>query len=598
MTILDKVNTPADVKVLTKDELKVLAHDVRQAILNRDSKIGGHLGPNLGVVEMTIALHKVFHSPIDKFVWDVSHQSYPHKILTGRKNAYLEDDKFHEVTGFSTQHESEHDFFTVGHTSTSVANAHGLAMARDLQGNTGNVVAILGDGAFSGGLAMEGLNAAGDYRKNLIIILNDNEWAIAENHGGMYRHLAQLRESQGTAENNIFKSFGLDYRYLEQGNDIVSLVELFESVKDIDHPIVLHIHTLKGHGYEPAIKDPENMHQAWGPFDVETGRPTFDMPAGRTYNDVIHDVMDEHIAKGEPIIAINAAIPFVFDLKKFAKKYPERYIDGGIAEQFTVTFGGALALGGARPIIFHTASFLQRAFDQIVHDWGINKEPAVMIVRYGLIGGTDQTHQGSFAYAVTSNIPNVIDLAPTSEEDLKAMLEFALSQKEHPVIIHIPELGFENRANALTDYSKAKYQITKQGSKVAILGLGSMYSRGEALAEELEIDGIKATVINPSFVNLLDKETLRDLTQNHDVFVTIEDGTLDGGFGQKVASFLGQFDVKTLNFGADTEFIDSVPMDELYQRYHLTPELMAMDINEVLKTSKVSGGMFKRLFAK
>ena len=571
---------PADVKKLDAAELKQLADEIRAAVLHKVSTIGGHVGPNLGVTEMTIALHKVFNSPIDKFIWDVSHQTYPHKILTGRKHGFT-DGHFHDITPYTSQHESEHDFFTVGHTSTSIANALGFAVARDLIQTEGNVVAIIGDGSISGGLAMEALNNAGDFKGNLIIIFNDNQMSIAENHGGLYRNLAELRESNGRAENNFFKSFGLDYKYLGNGNDIEALTALFEEVKDIDHPIVLHIHTEKGHGYPPALEQKENFH--WRPaFELETGALKGTAPA-KSYSSIMLDYMDQKISEGVPLVAINAAIPGVFGLKQFAAKYPERYIDAGIAEQYTITFGGALAAAGIRPIIFHNSTFLQRAYDQLWHDIAINDEPAIIIVKGGVISGSDMTHQGSSAMTWISNIPNLKYLAPSSEEELKAMLDWALSQREEPVVIHLPEHGVESRSAVLTDFSQASYQMEKVGEKVALLALGGLYSHGEKITAELAKEGITATLVNPLFINDLDEDFLEKLTENHQVIVTMEDGILDGGFGQKVASFLGKYNVKVLNFGAKREFTDSVPVAELYDRYRLTPALMVADILELLK---------------
>lgn len=579
MAVLEKVNEPKDIKILTRVELEDLATEIRAAILSKVSTIGGHVGPNLGVVEMTIALHKVFNSPIDKLVWDVSHQTYPHKILTGRKNGFTEG-HYHDITPYTSQQESEHDFFTVGHTSTSIANAIGFAKARDLKNESGNMIAIIGDGSLSGGLAMEALNNAGDFKRNLIIIVNDNQMSIAENHGGLYRNLAELRETKGTSENNLFKAFGLDYRYLESGNDIGALVQLFEEVKDISHPIVLHIHTEKGHGYAPALENKETFH--WrGAFDLKTGALK-STSAAQSYTRILLDYMDKKITEGLPVVAINAAIPGIFGLKEFAAKYPERYIDAGIAEQFTITFGGALAAAGVRPIIFHNSTFLQRAYDQLWHDIAINKEPAIIIVKGGVISSSDQTHQGSSAMTWISNIPNLKYLAPTSEEELLLILDWALAQHEEPVVIQMPEHGVESRLSVLTDFHESAYTLEKVGEKVAILALGGLYSHGEKLALELSNSGINASLVNPIFVNDLDKSFLLKLLENHEIIVTIEDGILDGGFGQKVASFLGKYDVKVLNFGAAREFNDSIPTSELYERYHLTPELMAADILTLL----------------
>ena len=580
MTILDKVNAPADLKKLSAAELTELAQDVRAAVLNKVSQIGGHTGPNLGVVELTIALHKVFQSPVDKFIWDVSHQTYPHKILTGRKHGFQEG-HFHDITGYTSQYESEHDFFTVGHTSTSVANAMGLAKARDLTAQKGNIIAILGDGSLSGGLALEAISNAGAYDKNFILILNDNQMSIAENQGGIYKGLAELRATDGQSPNNLFKAFGLDYKYLADGNNLEALISLFEEVKDINHPIVLHINTEKGHGYQPAVDMKEAFH--WrSPFNLADGSLK-NISSAKNYTRIILDYMEEKVAEGMPLVAVNGGIPMVNNLKEFAEKHPENYVDAGIAEQYVTTFGGAVAAGGARAMIFHNSTFMQRAYDQFLHDLAINKEPAVAIVKSASISGSDKTHQGSFAIGMLSNIPDLVYLAPTSEEELVAMLDWALTQKDHPVVLQIPEHGVENRSTVRTDFSKAQYEIVRKGEEVAILALGGLFSHGQKVAEELEKLQINATLVNPMFVAELDKKTLKELTGDHKVFVTIEDGILDGGFGQKVSGYLGQFGVKTLNFGAKKEFNDSVAMDELYDRYHLTPELMIADILEALK---------------
>ncbi|WP_270233196.1 1-deoxy-D-xylulose-5-phosphate synthase [Lactococcus garvieae] len=580
MTILDKVNAPADLKKLSAAELTELAQDVRGAVLNKVSQIGGHTGPNLGVVELTIALHKVFQSPVDKFIWDVSHQTYPHKILTGRKHGFQEG-HFHDITGYTSQYESEHDFFTGGHTSTSVANAMGLAKARDLTAQKGNIIAILGDGSLSGGLALEAISNAGAYDKNFILILNDNQMSIAENQGGIYKGLAELRATDGQSPNNLFKAFGLDYKYLADGNNLEALISLFEEVKDINHPIVLHINTEKGHGYQPAVDMKEAFH--WrSPFNLADGSLK-NISSAKNYTRIILDYMEEKVAEGMPLVAVNGGIPMVNNLKEFAEKHPENYVDAGIAEQYVTTFGGAVAAGGARAMIFHNSTFMQRAYDQFLHDLAINKEPVVVIVKSASISGSDKTHQGSFAIGMLSNIPDLVYLALTSEEELIAMLDWALTQKDHPVVLQIPEHGVENRSTVRTDFSKAQYEIVRKGEEVAILALGGLFSHGQKVVEELERLKIKATLVNPMFVAELDKKTLKELTGDHKVFLTIEDGVLDGGFGQKVAGYLGQFGVKTLNFGAKKEFNDSVAMDELYDRYHLTPELMIADILEALK---------------
>lgn len=576
MSVLDKINSPADVKTLTTEEMKSLANELNRKVIEKTAVHGGHVGPNLAVSEMTIALHYVFNSPIDKLVWDVSHQTYPHKMLTGRKIGF-ELGHYDDVMPYTNPHESEHDFFNVGHTSTSIANALGLAKGRDLAGETGNVIAIIGDGSLSGGLGLEGLNNAGQFDGNLIIIANDNEMSIDPNYGGLYNNLAELRASNGTAANNLFKAFNLDYRYLEDGNDVEQLIALFEEVKDIDHPIVLHIHTEKGHGWQPAIDEKTRFHWT-GNFDPETGVSKAPA-AGKNYSGIIMDAMGAKIDAGEKLLAINAGIPGAWKLPAFYAKYPKNYWDAGIAEQFTITFGGAAAMiDGVRPVIFHNSTFMQRAYDQFIHDFAMNDEPAIIFVHGVSITAADVSHQGSFGMGMLGSMPEITVLAPTSEEEILAMFDWAVEQHEKPVVIILPEHGVENRPSNLTDFSEAKFDLVKSGEKVAVIGVGGFFSRAESIVAELAKSGVNATLINPLSVRELDEKTLSNLTKNHTVVATIEDNTLDGGFGQKVATFLSPKGVKVLNFGAKTEFVDEIPVAELYERYHLTAELAAADI--------------------
>ncbi len=468
--ILDKVNGPADVKQLTIEEMTLLADEMRQMILQKDSAVGGHVGPNLGVTELTIAFHYVFDSPKDKIVWDVSHQSYGHKLLTGRKNGF-EEGHYHEVTGYSNQHESEHDYFTVGHTSTSISLAVGLAKARDLKHETGNVMAFIGDGSMSGGLAYEGLNNGGALDSNLIVLVNDNEMSIDENHGSLYQNLAELRESNGQSDNNLFKAMGFDYRYVANGNNLETVIQVFKEIKDIDHPIVLHVHTEKGHGYEPAIENKMKYH--WHvPFDLATGEAKH--PAtGETLNQAIIAYLDEKTTNSEtPIVAVNAAIPGMFGLKEYQKKHPDHYFDVGIAEQHSITFASALASQGVRPVVFQSSTFLQRAYDQLSHDLAINENPAVILVGGGTISASDRTHQGTFDIAYLSSIPNIKYLAPATKEDLLSMLDWALTQTKQPVAIRIPTHGVQHGEAIAKDYSTPAYQVLNEGETVAVLALG------------------------------------------------------------------------------------------------------------------------------
>ncbi|MDO4903041.1 MAG: 1-deoxy-D-xylulose-5-phosphate synthase [Limosilactobacillus sp.] len=582
--LLNKVNEPQDIKEMSLDELKQLANEIRTLVLERVSKIGGHVGPNLGVLELTVAYHYVFNSPHDKIVWDVSHQSYPHKMLTGRKLGFLDPDHYDDVTGYSSPAESNHDFFEIGHTSTSIALAVGLAHARDLvcPDSKDNIVAVIGDGSLSGGIAFEGLNNAAMLKSNLIIIVNDNEMSIDENKGGLYKGLKELRDTQGTSENNIFKFMGLDYRYVENGNDLQNMINVFKEVKDIDHPIVLHIHTEKGNGYAPAEENEMQYH--WrSPFDLKTGKDKNEHPDEETYSDAVLEELDRQIEAGVPVVAMNAAIPGVFNLKKFQEKHPERYFDTGIAEQECISSAVAMASAGARPVVFQNSTFLQRAYDQLIHDMALNDAPVVMIVRNGTISSGSATHQGSFDISMISSLPNIEYLAPTNVEEMISMLRWAIKQTDQPVVIREPEKPLLHGEATQDDYSNIKYNIAHQGSEVAIMAVGDFWKLGQEVCTELKKKlNIDATLINPKSLTGIDADVLHHLAENHDVVVTLEDASLSGGFGETIDRYYGPTSMKVLNFGAPREFADNVPLDVLYEWYHLTPSQIVDDIEKVI----------------
>ncbi|WDT65444.1 1-deoxy-D-xylulose-5-phosphate synthase [Companilactobacillus crustorum] len=576
--ILKKIDQPADLKKLTLAELTELSKEIRYVLLNKVSQTGGHVGPNLGVVELTIAFHTIFNSPVDKVVWDVSHQSYTHKILTGRKQAWLDPKHFEDVSGYTEPMESSHDFFDIGHTSTSIALATGMATARDLQKKSGNIMAVIGDGSLSGGLALEGLNIAATLKTNLIILVNDNGMAIAEDHGGLYEGLKELRETNGQSSHNLFKAMGLDYRYVENGNDLQTMLDVFKEVKDIYHPIVLHVHTEKGHGYQPAITNKEAFH--WHvPFDLETGKSLHPNTA-KTYTDVIHAELDQEMAAKTPITAITAAIPGTYDLKRFGRKYPERYFDVGIAEQESITLAAGQAQQGLRPIVFHSGTFLQRAYDQISHDLGINKLPVTIMVSGGKITAGDPTHQGIFDIAMLSNIPGLTYLAPTTEEELTAMMHWSLHQDKGPVAIRVP--SNEVHSATLNDFDANKMNILNAGQKVAILGVGSLLPLAQDVEQKLKAQAINATVLDPRNISDLDTATLKSLEKDHQVVVTLEEASLSGGFGEKVSRYYGDTKVKVLNFGAAKRFNENETTKELWQEFKLTPEQIVAEITNVL----------------
>lgn len=570
--LLNKISGPQDLKKLSIAQMQQLAQEIRTLILEKDAAEGGHLGPDLGIVEATIAYHYVFDAPKDKIVWDVSHQTYPHKMLTGRALAWLDPDHYEDVTPYSNPDESPYDYYAVGHTSTSIGLATGMAKARDLMGNHENIMALIGDGSMTGGLAYEGLNNAAIEKHNLVVVVNDNQMSIDENVGGLVTALKKLRDSNGETKENPFTAMGFDYRYVADGNDIKSMIEAFKAVKNVDHPILLHINTLKGKGYKPAI-DEEEAHHWVMPFDLKTDKPLAPASEAPTANSVALDVVSEEIEKGTNLMAINAAIPGVFGLDKIKNKYPEHYTDVGIAEQESVAFAAGAAKEGAVPVLFENSTFLQRAFDQLSHDVAANDLPVVMMVAGGGISGTSKTHLGIFDQVMISNLPNWIYLAPTNLAEEKAMMTWAIKQRKHPVAIKMPTKAVPENGDAQEDYSEITYQI-KPGKDVAILALGDMYAiLGEKVAQELN-----ATLVNPVSANILDKDALDKLAKENKVIVTIEDNTLDGGFGEKVASYLGDKDVKVLNYGQKRVYTDQTPLKDILKDNRMTVEQIVEDI--------------------
>ena len=581
--VLEKVNYPMDLRSLNIDEMNTLASEIREAIIKKVDTIGGHFGPNLGIVETTIAMHYVFNAPVDKFVFDVSHQCYTHKILTGRKEGFLNPDKYMYYTGYTAPEESEYDMFKVGHTSTSVSLATGLAKARDLVGGKENVVALIGDGSLTGGEALEGLNNASVLNSNIIIVVNDNDMSIAENYGGLYKNLAELRNSNGTCENNFFKTMGFDYKYVSDGHDIESLINAFESVKDTDHPTILHIHTTKGKGCALAEENKEAFHWIM-PNMLETfGKSTGEVV--EDYNSIGNKLIMEKAKKDKRVIVINPATPGVHGFsKQFRDELGSQYTDTGIAEEHAVAYSSALAKGGAKPILAIMSSFVQRTYDQISQDLCLNNSPLTMLVYWGAISGADATHLGCFDVSMLSNIPNLVYLAPTSKEEYLRMLDWSIEQTEYPVAIRVPfgevvSTGVEDK----TDYSKLNiFKMAEKGSEVAILGLGNFFGLAKSVKDELKSKGINATLINPVYMTGLDESMLEDLKLNHKVVVTLEDGILDGGFGEKISRFYGNSDMKVLNYGAKKEFTDRVPLDELYNEFRLKKEMIVEDVMTLL----------------
>ncbi|MGT2929670.1 1-deoxy-D-xylulose-5-phosphate synthase [Streptococcus dentasini] len=558
--MLERIQSPADLKDLTTDELQAVVDDARRVLLEKLSQHGGHNGPNLGIVEMTVAMHYVFNSPIDKFIFDVSHQTYVHKMLTGRSQAFMDPDHYNDVSGYTNPKESDHDLFTVGHTSTSLALASGVARARDLKDETYNIVAVIGDGSLSGGLAYEGLNQIATSGTNTIVIVNDNDQSIAPNpKGGIYTALRSLRKTKGQAADNIFRALGFDYHYLDEGNDVQALIALFQTVKDADYPVLLHVHTMKGKGFKPAEVNRSSFH-AGGPFSLETGKYLKQVSDRPTYNSVTTAFVADKIAKDPSVIVLNAGTPGIILSMEQRQSAGRQFVDVGIAEEQAATMATGLAKNGAKPVWAVTSTFFQRTYDQLSHDMALNNQPATILV-YGASSQAmnDESHLGFFDIPFLSHIPNMVYLAPTNKEEHLAMLEWAIEQQKHPVAIRVPvgdvkETGVPDG----TDYSILnKNLVTQKGEDVALFGLGNFYHIASDLAVVLqEKHGIKATLVNPRFVTGLDKALLNSLSADHQVVVTLEDGLLEGGYGQTIASYLGNTDLKVQNYGIDKHFHD------------------------------------------
>lgn len=576
---IEKINGPEDVKKLNIEEMTALAEEMRHALLKRASIHGGHFGPNFGMVEAIIALHYVFESPKDKMVFDVSHQTYPHKMLTGRKDAYLYEEHYDDVTGYSCPQESEHDHFTVGHTSTSVSLACGLAKARDLRGESANVIAIIGDGSLSGGEALEGMDFAAELGSNMIIVVNDNDMSIAENHGGLYSNLKLLRETNGQAECNLFKAMGLDYVYVDHGNDLRELIGAFKQVKDSKKPVVVHINTLKGKGYKPAEEHKEEWH--WHlPFDIETGKSHF--PEVEDYSSVTCEYLIEKMKQDPTVVAITSGTPTILGFTQEKRKQAGRqFVDVGIAEETAVALASGIAKGGGKPVYGVYSSFIQRTYDQISQDLCIDGNPATIVVYTGSVFGmTDVTHLGLQDIPMLSNIPGLVYLAPTTKEEYLSMLDWSVEQKEMPVAIKLPggDMISDGR-EVKKDWSQLNtYEVTEKGSKIALIGLGTFYFLALQTAEMLEKKGIHATVINPYYITGLDKGLLEKLKADHDTVVTLEDGILNGGFGEKIARFYGSSDMKVYNYGLKKEFLDRYDVNEVLKENHLTAEQIVNDV--------------------
>ena len=588
--LLTQTTTPEDVKALDRTELPLLCGEIRQAILESSAAVGGHVAPNLGVVELTVALHRVFNSPTDKIVFDVSHQTYAHKALTGRAYTYIDPERYGEASGFANPDESEHDLFAMGHTSTSVSLGCGLAHARDLAGDAYNVITIIGDGSLSGGLAFEGFNNAADLDSNLIIIVNDNDQSIAENHGGLYRNLAELRASNGTCERNVFRAMGLDYRYLDAGNDVLALVDALQELRDIDHPIVLHVSTAKGKGFEPAQNDPERWHHV-GPFDMATGRKLCpghpSEPAPRTYADITGEALSAAIERDPQVVGITAATPYIMgftpELRAAAGK---QFVDVGIAEEHAVTFATALARSGAKPVFGVYGTFLQRAYDQILHDVCLQNVPVIFAIdRAGLVGSDGETHQGIFDLSFLSSIPNMHIMAPKNKWELSDMMKFAYDFKG-PIAIRYPRgEAYDGLADKRADVEMGKSEMLFEEEKIALFAVGSMVKTAVEVREALKEKGISCTVVNARFVKPIDENMVRYLAKNHDLIVPMEENVASGGLSEKVITLVEQekLPIEVLPITIPDEYVEHGNVDILKQEIGISTSAVLEKIEKELE---------------
>ncbi|MDD6771720.1 1-deoxy-D-xylulose-5-phosphate synthase [Inconstantimicrobium porci] len=582
----EKIDSLNDLKKLSIEQLKILADEMREVLLLKLSSHGGHIGPNLGTVELIIAMHYVFNSPIDQFVFDVSHQSYVHKMLTGRKQSFLEARHYDDVSGFTNPDESEHDLFCIGHTSTSISLACGLMKARDLRQEKNNIVAVIGDGSLSGGEAYEGMNNVVEVGTNMIVIVNDNEMSIAENHGGLYQNLKLLRDSKGKAECNFFEALGFEYFYIENGHDMNELVTTLKKVKDVEHPVVVHVHTIKGKGFKFAEENKE-MYHAGPPFDRKSGKYIYPLDNPESYPAVTAAFLMEQIKKNPKVAVLNSGTPGGFGMNaEWRKEAGSQYIDVGIAEEHAVAMASGMAKNGVVPVLNVYSTFLQRAYDQLSQDLCINENPAVILVYLASVYGmNDKTHVGIFDIVMLGNMPNIVYLAPTCVEEHFAMLKWAMTQREHPVAIRVPAKEFISSGKEdTTDYNKLnKFAVTRHGRDVAIIALGDFYTIGRDVADKLKAEcNMDVTLINPKFISGLDTALLDSLKKDHKLVVTLEDGVLEGGFGQKIASYYGTSDMKVKNYGIKNSFPDRYNVEELLIENGITVEKIAEDMEKII----------------
>ncbi|WP_455237437.1 1-deoxy-D-xylulose-5-phosphate synthase [Veillonella sp.] len=580
---LTNIQIPSDLRDCSIAELEVIAQHIRNLIIHRTSHIGGHIGSSLGATDIIVALHHVFGTDNAQFVFDISHQSYAHKILTGRHQGFIDENQFHTVSGYSNPDESTHDPFHLGHSSTSLSLACGLMIGRDLQHGTHPIIAMIGDGALSGGEAYEALNHLATMSSQCLIIINDNDQSIAENHGGLYKHLQQLRETNGESSNNIFKALGFSYRYVDDGNSLEPLIHALKNCKDETTPTVLHIHTTKGYGYDKAISNPEGFHNPSG-FDIDTGETK--KRYTNSYESIVAKQLIETLDQNKAACIVTAATPGGFCLTKdIREKLGAQYIDVGIAEEHATTLLAGIAHNGGTPILPIYSTFLQRAYDQIINDLCINNSNALILVyRASIYGNKDMTHLGFNDITMLGNMPNLMYLAPTTVEELESSIRYGLEHHNHPIAIRIPvgtPINDTAQSNTI-DKPVTSYDITQSGNTIAIIGVGNFYHKAVELSYAIrEATHMSPTIVKPLCISSLDTHTLNELTKDHHIVITLEDGELEGGYGQKIASYYGKTSMKVLNYGISKQFYDRYKPEDVLQQNHLDFEHILDDIRNV-----------------
>lgn len=616
--VLDEINEPNDIKRIDETRYARLASEIRKFLISQVSKTGGHLASNLGVVELTMALHLFLTLPEDKLIWDVGHQAYVHKILTGRKNEFSTLRQYEGMSGFPKRKESDCDAFDTGHSSTSISVATGLVKARDLSGGTQKIVAVIGDGALSGGMAFEALNNAGRLKTNLMIVLNDNNMSISENVGGMATYLGKVRTNtaytdfKGNLENTLkkvpklgdfivntlkqskdsikhfmipgmlFEDMGLTYIGPIDGHNISQMLTAFQSASRKKGAVLIHVVTKKGKGYGLAEREPWRFHGV-EPFDIKTGKNIADKK-GRSYSDIFSETMLELGKKEDKLVAITAAMPSGTGLLPFSREFPDRFFDVGIAEEHAVTFAAGLSVGGFRPVVAVYSTFLQRAYDQIVHDVCVSKLPVIFAVdRAGIVGNDGETHQGIFDLSFLSHIPSMTVMAPKNGTEFKAMLEFAVHYSA-PIAIRYPRgcayTGLEENQSEIV---LGKSEILFQGKEIAILAVGGMVETAVRVTECLRERGNNPTLVNVRFVTPMDEEVIEQLAKTHSILVTMEENIKHGGYGESVSVFLmehGLHHVKHVNISLPNDFIEHGDQSVLREKYGLDAVSILKKIEE------------------